>query len=267
MKAFLKFPNDWRWMEPWVLPGLLVLVWAVCGQAGLAPDYLIPRIQEVGKTAWHYVAGGSPGPFAGRFLTDLKASLLRVGGGFALAVVLGIPLGVLSGRFAWVNRGFSNLIHGLRAVPGITWLPLAVVWFGVGMKTTLFLVAMAAFFPIYMNTVEGVRRINPLWIDAGAMLGVTGAGALFRILLPGAMPTIVAGLRLGLGISWAYLVLGELTGVPDGLGAAVMDARMLGRVDMIVVGMILIAVIGRSTDRLLVGMLKCLFKSAGRMSS
>jgi sulfonate transport system permease protein len=159
----------------------------------------------------------------------------------------------------------STSVNALRAVPGITWLPLALVWFGIGMKTTIFLVALAAFFPVYLNAAAGAAQVNPLLLQAGAMMGVRRLRGTFAILLPGAMSHLMTGLRLGLGISWAYLVLGELTGVPNGLGAVIMDARMLGRIDMIVVGIIIIAVIGRVTDQVLQGGMRCCFKSARRM--
>ncbi|MFO7600118.1 MAG: ABC transporter permease subunit [Candidatus Desulfacyla sp.] len=210
---------------------------------------------------------GQPGegPYAGRFLTDAGASLLRVGCGFSLAVGVGLPLGILSGRLWFIRKLLSTSVNALRAVPGITWLPLALVWFGIGMKTTIFLVALAAFFPVYLNAAAGAGQVNPLLLQAGAMMGVKRLRGTFAILLPGAMSHLMTGLRLGLGISWAYLVLGELTGVPNGLGAVIMDARMLGRIDMIVVGIIIIAVIGRITDQLLQGGMRFCFKSARRM--
>ena len=132
------------------------------------------------------------------------------------------------------------------------------------MKTTVFLVALAAFFPIYINSASGVRQVSPVLLQAGAMMGVRRVRGTFAILLPSAMPYIISGLRLGLGISWAYLVLGELTGVANGLGAVIMDARMLGRIDIIIVGILLIAVIGRLSDQLLGRLMKLCFKSARR---
>jgi NitT/TauT family transport system permease protein len=165
-----------------------------------------------------------------------------------------------------VHRLLSTTINALRAVPGISWLPLAMVWFGIGIKTTVFLVALAAFFPIYLNTEAGARQVNPTLLQAGAMMGVRRLRGTFAILLPAAMPNIITGLRLGMGISWAYLVLGELTGVPNGLGALIMDARMLGRIDIIVVGIILIALIGRLCDLGLHQVLRLSFKSARRMA-
>lgn len=251
---------------PWVIPGVCILAWILISYMDLIPHYLLPRPLKIIQTGYTYLFddfGGSP--YAGRFLSDTGASLARVFIGFLSATLCGLPLGVLSGRMAMVNKLFSASINGLRAVPGITWLPVAMVWFGIGIKTTVFLIALAAFFPIYLNTAAGARQVNIKLLQAGAMMGVGRFRGTVNILLPGSMPHIMTGLRLGLGISWAYLVLGELTGVPNGLGAVIMDARMLGRVDMIVVGMILIAIVGRLSDGLLVAFLKACFKSARRM--
>ena len=252
---------------PWIIPALFLVVWIMVSAAGRIPTYLLPHPLEIAQTGYAYVLGQpGQGPYAGRFLSDAGASLVRVGCGFAAAVAVGLPLGILSGRLLVVQRLMSTTVNALRAVPGITWLPLAMVWFGIGIKTTVFLVALAAFFPVYLNAAAGARQVNPLWLQAGAMMGVRRLRGTFAILLPGAMPQLMTGLRLGLGISWAYLVLGELTGVPNGLGAVIMDARMLGRIDMIVVGILVIAVIGRLSDQLLQAGMKACFKSARRMA-
>jgi NitT/TauT family transport system permease protein len=250
----------------WLLPGLFFLTWLFVCETGLAPAYLLPHPKDVLATASSYLFGDSADTaYAGRFFEDFTASATRVLLGFGLAVIAGIPLGVLSGRLALVNRLLSTTINALRAVPGISWLPLAMVWFGIGIKTTVFLVALAAFFPVYLNAEAGARQVNPTLLQAGAMMGVRRLRGTFAILLPAAMPNIITGLRLGMGISWAYLVLGELTGVPNGLGALIMDARMLGRIDIIVMGIILIALIGRLCDVGLYLMLRLSFKSARRI--
>ncbi len=248
-----------------LIPGALVTAWFAVSATGTIPVYLLPHPLTVWDAALRYIFG-TPGQglYAGRFLSDFAASLTRVLLGFSIAAALGIPLGVLSGRLSLVNRLLSTTINGLRAVPGICWLPLAMIWFGIGIKTTVFLVAMAAFFPIYLNTLTGARQVAPIFYQAGAMLGVSRMRGIFAILLPMAMPNIIAGLRLGMGLSWAYLVLGELTGVPDGLGAVIMDARMAGQIDIIMVGVVLIALIGRVCDRLLLLLLRVCFKSARR---
>jgi sulfonate transport system permease protein len=252
---------------PWIIPAFFVLVWIVLTHSGIVPSYLLPRPSEIFHTGYLYIFG-EPGqaPYAGRFLSDTTASLSRVFLGFIIAALLGFPLGIISGRVSLVNSMVNTFINGLRAVPGITWLPLALVWFGIGIKTTVFLVALAAFFPIYINSAAGARLINPHLLRAGAMMGVGRIRGSFSILIPGCMPHIMTGLRLGLGISWAYLVLGELTGVPNGLGAVIMDARMLGRVDMIIVGMLLIAIVGRLSDVLLIASLKGSLRSARRIA-
>ena len=248
-----------------LLPLLAFALWQGLTVSGRVPAYLLPSPAIVLETGLRYVAGTpGDGPHAGRFAGDLAASSGRVLTGFALAVALALPLGLCSGRLALINRLVAGAVGGLRAVPGICWLPLALIWFGIGVRTTVFLVAMAAFFPIYQNALTGARQVAPIYYQAGAMLGVSRLRGVFAILLPLAMPNILAGLRLGLGISWAYLVLGEMTGVPDGLGAVIMDARMLGQTDMIMVGILLIALIGRACDRLLVGLMRVCFKSARR---
>lgn len=251
---------------PWILPAGLLLVWVLVCQEGLVPPYLLPHPRDVGMMGYRYVFGATgEAPYAGRFAADALSSLSRVGAGFALAILLGLPLGIVSGRVPTVQRLLGLSINGLRAVPGISWLPLALIWFGIGMKTTLFLVALAAFFPIYLNAAAGARQMSPLLLQAGAMMGFRRVRSTFSILIPGAMPHILTGLRLGLGISWAYLVLGELSGVPNGLGAVIMDARMAGQIEMILVGIILIAAIGRLSDELLKIVMRACFKSARRM--
>jgi len=234
-------------------------------RSGWIPEYLLPRPQDIGMTGYAYIFGlDGGGPYAGRFLNDAAASLLRVAMGFSLAASVGIPLGMLSGRRVWMEKLLSLSVNGIRAVPGISWLPLSLLWFGIGMKTTVFLISLAAFFPIYLNAAAGARAVPPILLQAGAMMGVGRIRGTFAILIPGAMPYLMAGLRLGLGISWAYLVLGEMTGVPSGLGAVIMDARMSGQIDVIIVGITLIALLGQSSDYLLRSLLRILFKSARR---
>lgn len=255
-----------RHLLPWLIPAALMMAWMIVSRTGWIPPYLLPEPARIAHAAYNYILGTpDSAPYAGRFISDAGASLARVATGFFLAVVLGIPLGVMSGRVSVCHHLLSTTINSIRAVPGISWLPLALVWFGIGMRTTVFLVALAAFFPIYLNTASGARRINPLLYRSGAMMGIGRIRGIFSILLPAAMPQIISGLRLGLGISWAYLVLGELTGVPNGLGAVIMDARMLGRIDIIIVGIIIIAVMGRVGDVVLYTGMRFCFKSARRL--
>ncbi len=138
----------------------------------------------------------------------------------------------------------------LKSIPGISWLPLAIIWFGIGTTTSVFLIALAAFFPIYLNTMRGVHDVPTVWLQSGMMLGAKRSLA-WKVIIPAAMPYIETGLRLAMGTSWAYVVLGELTGVNTGLGAVIMDARVAGDPSRVVVGMISIAILGRIADLLL----------------
>ena len=139
----------------------------------------------------------------------------------------------------------------IRAVPGIGWLPVAIVWFGVGEGNTLFLISLAAFFPIYVNTAHAAATVPGQLTKAGRMMGARGLTLFRTVIFPASFPEAAVGLRLGLGVAWAYLVLGEVTGVATGLGAVMNDGRMLGHVDIVLAAMIVIAAAGKLTDLLL----------------
>ena len=240
---------------PWLLPLLLFVCWESATSGGLAPEYLLPSPGTVWETVCAYMGAVSEGhadAYAGRFWGDVSASLGRVASGYLLAAIPGVALGLASGRVPALASLLSPIINGIRAVPGISWLPLALLWLGIGFRATVFLIALAGFFPAYLNAAAGAASVPPVLIRAGRMLGFGRRAIFFRVVLPSAMPQVRTGLRVALGMSFSYLVLGELTGVPDGLGAMIMDARLAGRVELLVSGIILIALVGWLCDVLLV---------------
>ena len=240
---------------PWLLPLLLFVCWESATSSGLAPEYLLPSPGTVWETVCAYMGAASEShadAYAGRFWGDVSASLGRVASGYLLASIPGVALGLASGRVPALASLLSPIINGIRAVPGISWLPLALLWLGIGFRATVFLIALAGFFPAYLNAAAGAASVPPVLIRAGRMLGFGRRAIFFRVVLPSAMPQVRTGLRVALGMSFSYLVLGELTGVPDGLGAMIMDARLAGRVDLLVSGIILIALVGWLCDVLLV---------------
>ena len=240
---------------PWLLPLLLFVCWESATSGGLAPEYLLPSPGTVWETVCAYMGAASEShadAYAGRFWGDVPASLGRVASGYLLAAIPGVALGLASGRVPALASLLSPIINGIRAVPGISWLPLALLWLGIGFRATVFLIALAGFFPAYLNAAAGAASVPPVLIRAGRMLGFGRRAIFFRVVLPSAMPQVRTGLRVALGMSFSYLVLGELTGVPDGLGAMIMDARLAGRVDLLVSGIILIALVGWLCDVLLV---------------
>ncbi len=238
-------------MLPWYLPCSLLGIWWGISAGEYAPAWLLPPPAQVARTIWIYVTGWGSDPYAGRFFGDATASLSRVACGYALASIPGIILGMWSGRNATIARLLGPTINGIKAVPGISWLPLALIWLGVGMLTTIFLIALAGFFPVYFSAAAAAASTPPRLLQAGQMLGLSRKKIFTQVVLPWSMPQLCAGLRVALGMSFAYLVLGELTGVADGLGALIMDARMNGRVDILLSGILLIALLGFLCDAVL----------------
>lgn len=235
------------------LPAALLIAWYLVTAVGKVPEYLVPAPVNFGRVAVDFALGNlGMTPYSGTLFEHSLASTARVAGGFGLAAAAGVPLGYLTGRIAPVKRILDPTIHLVRTIPGIGWLPVALVWFGVGERTTLFLIALASFFPVYVNSAQGAASVPILLLRAGRMLGATKLSLFTTVIVPASLPSVIAGLRLGLGLSWAYLVLGELTGVAKGLGAVMMDARMLGHVDVVLVSMFYIALLGRISDLLLV---------------
>jgi NitT/TauT family transport system permease protein len=238
---------------------VLLLVWA--GVSSLLPEYLLPSPLTIFWDLVGFVSGtGWKSPYAGKFWVYSGMSLFRVFTGFSLAVFFGITIGIACGYFRRLSWFMDPVIQLLRSIPGISWLPIAIVWFGIGTTTTVFLIALAAFFPIYINTLQGVKNIPTIWLKAGMMLGANRAQLLWSVILPGAFPSVKSGLRVALGVSWAYVVLGELTGVDKGLGAMIMDARMMGEIAAIIVGMVCIAIWGFIFDFILMNILHRLQK-------
>lgn len=187
--------------------------------------------------------------FSGTILTHLVASMQRVYGGFMLAAATGIPLGLLIGKITILRALLDPTLSLLRPIPVTAWLPLSMVFFGLGPRSAVFLVFLGAFYPILLNTIFGVRSVDGKLFEAAAMLGCDGQRMFRQVVLPAALPAIFNGLRLGHGFAWILIVVGEMTGVPTGLGSVIMDGRTLSRPDLVITGMIVIGVAGFLCDR------------------
>lgn len=239
------------WLVPAILPLLLLLAWDLAVRA--TGTMLVPSPKEVGVMLWDFAFGGIyDDAFSETLPTHWWQSMSRVYGAFALAALAGIPLGLVIGKNAAIRRFVDPTLQMLRPVPVTAWLPLSMIFFGVGPNAAIFLVFLGAFFPIVINTTFGVKSVEPRLFEAAAMLGCKGTSMFRQVVLPAAMPSIFNGLRLGHGIAWFLIVVGEMTGVPEGLGAAIMDGRMLSRTDVVIAGMVVIGFTGFVTDRILV---------------
>ena len=232
-------------------PVLLVIAW------DLAVRYtgtrLIPSPRDVAVMMYDFSFGGVyDDAFSGTIVTHILMSMERVYGGFFAAAALGIPLGLMIGRVKLLRQLLDPTISLLRPIPVTAWLPLSMIFFGLGPNAAIFLVFLGAFYPIMLNTIFGVRSVDLRLFEAASMLGCSGSAMFRQIVLPASMPAIFNGLRLGHGFAWILIVVGEMTGVPTGLGSVIMDGRNLSRTDLAIVGMIVIGVLGFLTDRLIV---------------
>ena len=232
-------------------PLLLVFAWHHLVLA--TGTKLIPTPYQVGLMMFDFAVGGiHDDAFSGTILTHLAASMQRVYGGFGLAIALGVPLGLLIGKVPVIRQLLDPTLSVLRPIPVTAWLPLSMIFFGLGPRSAVFLVFLGAFYPILLNTIFGVRSVDPKLFEAASMLGCDGSRMFRQVVLPAALPAIFNGLRLGHGFAWILIVVGEMTGVPTGLGSVIMDGRTLSRTDLVVSGMIIIGVAGFLCDRIIV---------------
>ncbi len=242
-----------------VFPAAVLVIWhfATHGQK----YSLIPPPSEVALALWDFAFGGiNDDAYSKTLHVHLLASLSRVYGGFAIAMAVALPLGLMIGRIPVVRQILDPTLQVLRPIPVTAWLPLAMIMFGLGPRSAFFLVCLGAFYPILINTIFGVRSVDPRLFEAASMLGCEGTAQFFRVVLPASLPSIFTGLRLGLGFAWVVIVVGEMTGVQTGLGAIIMEARQLSRTEIVICGMAVIGVAGFISDRLVLSLSKRLLR-------
>jgi ABC-type nitrate/sulfonate/bicarbonate transport system permease component len=187
---------------------------------------------------------------------QLGASLARAISGFAIAAAVAIPLGLLLGRVRAAREYIDPVIRSLYPIPGIAWIPLAILWFGLGNATVVFVVVIAEFFPLYFNTEAGARNINPTLIDAARCFGAKGFTLFRRVILPASIPFIIIGMRIALGGAWRMIVAGEMLASESGIGSVLMESRFQFRANDLMMAMVLISVVGYVTERLIIGTLE-----------
>lgn len=234
-----------------IFPVFLLLAWYV--GVVVSETRLIPLPSQVAVMMWDFAFGGVyDDAFSASLPVHFWVSIQRVYGGFFLAVAIAVPLGLMIGRFRFLQTMLDPTLSLLRPVPVTAWLPLSMIFFGLGPKSAIFLVFLGAFYPILLNTVFGVKSVDTKLFESAAMLGCKGSQLFRSVVWPAATPQIFNGLRLGLGFAWILIVVGEMTGVPEGLGAVIMDGRTLSRTDLVITGMIIIGITGFVSDRLIV---------------
>ena len=226
----------------------VVALWQLLSSSSLFVHQLIPSPWETVLSIKALSLTGLPQGY--RLITHIEESLYRVLYGFSLALLVAIPLGIIMGWSKVLRELVTPLVEILRPIPPLAWIPLAIFWFGIGLKSAVFIIFLGAFFPILLSTVSGVLSVDTLLIEAARTLGARRRDIYVKILVPGATPAIYTGARIGMGIAWMTLIAAEFTGVKSGygLGYMIMVARDIQRPDHIVAGMIIIGVIGYTLD-------------------
>lgn len=235
-KFLLRATNSSQWGWSLCGVGLFLLVWFVAARQ-VAKPILLPTPDVVAQGFIELLADGS-------LASDVVSSLKRVLGGFAIATATAVPLALVMAFCRPIDLLVSPVVNFLRPIPPIAWIPIAILWFGIGDPPSYFITSLAAFFPIFINSYTGGRAVRPEHVHAARSLGA-GPRALFvRVYLPSAMPMIAAGLRIGLGQSWMAVVTAELIAAHSGLGYMIQANRLALETSLVLVGMCVIGVLG-----------------------
>ncbi len=238
-----------------VLPIALVALWQMSGKDGALFGGALPTPDRVWN-AWRQWAFGTPtfglNPYVGTWAANVLFSAERVAKGFALAIAIGVPLGIFIGWSRAVAALVDPTIQWLRPVPITAWLPISIAIFGIRDFGAVFLITIGAFYPIVINTTQGARDVEKNWIRAALMMGASSRDVLRRVVLPAALPSIFTGLRIGLGIGWTAVIVAEMVAVKSGLGYVLWDAYYVGRMDIVIADMVSIGLLGYLSDRLIV---------------
>jgi sulfonate transport system permease protein len=230
-------------LRRWISPVAILLVWQLASSTGLlAEDEL--------ASPWRVVTAAVDVTVSGELPEGLGVSLLRVVAGVAIGLVAGVGLGLLSGLSNWGGLLVDPPVQMLRTLPHLALVPLFILWFGVDETPKVLLVALGVLFPMYLNVHAGVRGVDPKLLEAAEISGFSRSERLRHVVLPGAMPSTLTGLRLALGIAWLSIVVAETVSADSGLGYMIMNAREFLRTDVIVVGLVVYALLGLGTDAL-----------------
>ncbi|QCB94053.1 ABC transporter permease [Cellulomonas shaoxiangyii] len=226
-----------------LLPVLLLAVWHAVTTGGLVPPYQLPAPAAVWGAAGDLLARGD-------LQTHVAISVQRVLVGFVVGAGVGLVLGSLVGLSRAADVLLAPLLGAVRAVPSLAWVPLLILWLKIGEESKVTLIAIGAFFPVYTTVAAALRHVDPQLVEAGRAFGLRGVRLLQRVQLPAVLPSVLAGLRLALAQAWLFLVAAELIASSMGLGFLLNDSQQNGRVDRILLAIVLLALLGKLSDSL-----------------
>ena len=236
------------------LPALLVVALLIA----LWSAVVVASGSAIFPTPWQVVTGTLELLRDGVLWQHIGASLFRVGSGFLLAVAVGVPLGLWMGWVPWAFRTLNPIFQMLRPISPIAWIPIAILWFGIGNASPIYLIFISSVFPMVVQTVAGVHTIERRYLWAAENFGVSRRALFGQVVIPAVLPQVIVGMRIGLGVAWLVVVAAEMIALRSGLGYLIIDSRNAGnRYDLVIAGMIIIGLIGLLLDgamRLLEGL-------------
>ena len=239
-----KIRSFFHGMEYIILLLLVLAVWTILEKRGSLNTVIMPAPSKILSTFISLVKSG-------QLWKNLTISLLRVLKGYLLAASLGVILGILIGLFRNLNRLTDLLIQIIKPIPPIAWIPLVILWFGIGEEGKVFLIFLGGFFTILINVVDGIRQTDRKLIEVSQAMETPFLKHIFLLVIPHSAPNIFTGLRVGLSSCWMCVVAAELVSSTTGLGYMIMNARQFGQTDVVIVGMLTIGVLGKVMDSLL----------------
>jgi NitT/TauT family transport system permease protein len=251
--------KDWKGMATGtVAPVLIIALWQAAATLGLVNPQVLPsplavvqkwieyalplQAYDAAQSSWLAWA------VSGELWADTLGSMYRVLLGFAIGAGLALPFGLVMGASKRAYAWFNPLLQVLRPIPPIAYIPLSILWFGLGNAPAVFLIAIGAFFPVLMNTIAGVRQVDGIYIRAARNLGVGQRAMFVRVMLPAAVPYILSGVRIGIGTAFIVVIVSEMIAVNNGLGFRILEAREYFWSDKIIAGMISIGLLGLMID-------------------
>ncbi|QDQ88231.1 aliphatic sulfonate ABC transporter permease SsuC [Alcaligenaceae bacterium SJ-26] len=226
---------------PWLVPIILLLLWQIAASAGWLSTRVAPSPAAVLEAGWTLVQ-------TGELFRHLWASFVRALTGFLIGGIIGLAFGLLNGGFGIFERLFDTSIQMIRNVPHLAMIPLVILWFGIDEGGKLFLVALGTLFPIYLNTFHGIRSVDAGLVEMGRSYGLSNWQLFRQVILPGAMPSILVGVRYALGFMWLTLIVAETISATSGIGYMAMTAREFMQTDIVVLAILLYAVLGKLAD-------------------
>jgi sulfonate transport system permease protein len=226
---------------PWAVPVLLIIIWQLLVQVGWLSTRVLPAPSGVVQAFFTLAKSGE-------LLRHIGVSTWRALVGFLIGGGIGLVLGLLNGIFPVAEKLLDTSVQMLRNIPHLALIPLVILWFGIGEEAKLFLVALGVMFPMYLNTFHGIRSVDSGLIEMGKVYGLKPTALFWQIIIPGALPSILVGLRYALGIMWLTLIVAETIAADSGIGYMAMNAREFLQTDVVVLSILMYAILGKLAD-------------------